>query len=481
MITTPSTWQAWLHQHTHNEDFDNYAPNIAETLRKATNSQKICDLLTDNNPLLLLTKPTIGNCLQFSFLHSLQGSAILQQDKSLLAVAGLDNGAPIEIDPKDLHRSTQVTCPLFETMLRVTDGKHVSTMPISDDNKVKIKNCAILIPTLRETFLKSPEASPTTNFVKFIQRIHEIRLSAMDIGRAKYMESRNTQALTEDQTTEIAQTADATLHDSFANNLYFLWRLCTTPTSITATNCIPALQPPKIDWFHQVSKYIQPPQTSGNDGSSPNPGNNTQFTSAMNKVSEAWERQLEREAKKDREKKDKANWSAWENLADIQRRTILLASMSHDLTPPEKPTPTMMEVLRCSHGSWVELELHQKLNNNIICLDPSLCSCLCKGLLISQPTENDINYYSPAFTSSIPNDKKNKAMSALHYMVQASDGKVSDSMIADMTKQTVMFPKSYNKLYNQIKNFTDLSALLFGENSILALSLQVQYPNLCSG
>ena len=249
------------------------------------------------------------------------------------------------------------------------------------------------------------------------------------------METRNLEVVTEEQTCTISAVVDKTLQDSFADNLYFLWRLSTNPSTITTTNCIPIVQPPKINWFHQISRFLKPPTpvaaTTGTTLTGPTHAN---LTTAMNKVSEAWERQIDQQETKDREKKDKANWSAWENLAEVQRKTILLASMGNDLVPPEKLTPNMIEILRCTNGSRVELELHQKLSRNIICLDPGLCSCLCKGLLISQPSENDINYFSPAFTSSVPNEKKNKAMTALHYMVQASVGKVSDSMIADMTK-----------------------------------------------
>ena len=63
-------------------------------------------------------------------------------------------------------------------------------------------------------------------------------------------------------------------------------------------------------------------------------------------------------------------------------------------------------------------------------------------------------------------------MSAVNFMVQEDIGKVSDNMIADLTKQTVSFPRTYNQLFHQIKNFSDLCALLFGPTSMIASTMK---------
>ena len=373
-----------------------------------------------------------------------------------------------ELDTSSLHKTTTVVAPQFTTLLEIGEGQPLNEIETSDDCKPNIRSCTILVPILREEFVKNPTAPSEELLRKFIKRIREIESYAMDMGHLKIRSETNTETLSQEQQDKVRDPVSTTLLESFSDNLYFLWRMATNPKLVTATPCIPLIHPEKQAWFIQVSRYISPtPRPQLPNFRQDQPNENHQWATAMNRVTAAWEQQLQQQASKETDKKNKEKWKDWEKLTKVQRDTILLASMGDDLIVSEYPNDIMLEIIG-NNGPRVELELHQKLNQNIICLDSGLCSCLAKGLLLSQPSENDINYFSPAFTPSTSHSKKDRSMSAVHFMVQEDIGKVSDNMIADLTKQTVSFPRTYNQLFHQIKNFPDLCTLLFGPNSMLA-------------
>ena len=328
MNIPPSTWKAWLAQNTNNAQFDSLAPD------KCSTAPKITEFLTENNSLLLLTKPSVGSLLQYSFLHSQFGSSILKQDKTLLAITGLERGSPIEIDTSNLHKTSTVTAPLFTTLLDITDAQPLEGIPTPEDSKPQIRSCTILVPVLREEFAKNPSRSPEELLRQFIKRIREIESYAIDVGYQTLRSETDTEALSQDQQNQVREAVSTTLLESFADNLYFLWSMATNPKLVTPTPCIPLIHPEKLAWYTQIKRYISPPQRHNTPTFQYNEPNAQQhWANAMNRVTAAWEQQLQQQASKETDKKNKEKWRDWEKLAKVQRDTILLA-MSNDLVNP---------------------------------------------------------------------------------------------------------------------------------------------------
>lgn len=170
----------------------------------------------------------------------------------------------------------------------------------------------------------------------------------------------------------------------------------------------------------------------------------------MSKVAEVWEREISRKEKNDQDNSDKHKKS-WKNLSTLQRNTILIAATENDLVPPTNPTDIMLVILRSGTGARSLTILHHEMTarNCIVNLDPGFVTAMKNGLFLSQPTENHLNYYSPAFTAPIlPDFDASSAdpLSSLRIAEQAALGKVSNEDIASMTKQTVKCPKTYGQL-----------------------------------
>lgn len=94
------------------------------------------------------------------------------------------------------------------------------------------------------------------------------------------------------------------------------------------------------------------------------------------------------------------------------------------------------------------------------------------GLFLFQPDENAMNFYSPTLTPPTnPAVTAKDFIDSVRIAEQAAHGKLRDEDIADMTKQDCTYPKIYGQLVHTIKNFTSLTRLLFGDDSILASEL----------
>ena len=93
---------------------------------------------------------------------------------------------------------------------------------------------------------------------------------------------------------------------------------------------IPAFQPP-AGLPPSVHNYGTLPQAQGN---------------SLDKLADAMEKDIKRKEKRDTELKNKR----WTKLAEVQRSTILLASMQQDFAKPTEPTDFMKKMLESETG-----------------------------------------------------------------------------------------------------------------------------------
>ena len=145
----PKTWVEWLTNNADAEALDKNTNLVMSAARQATNSDKYIELLHENNGVVMMTKPVMGNNLQFSLQYIYHGSSLLSQQKSLIAITGFDQGTPIEIDPKHLYKATNKTdTPAFSAILSTADPQQLSALIATADNKIKFKSSVFLTPFL---------------------------------------------------------------------------------------------------------------------------------------------------------------------------------------------------------------------------------------------------------------------------------------------------------------------------------------------
>ena len=146
--------------------------------------------------------------------------------------------------------------------------------------------------------------------------------------------------------------------------------------------------------------------------------------------------------------------------------------MKQDLQKPAKPTDLKLKILECDTRIRARELLYAKLDKNILKIDRGFGTNITRGYLVSQPSERDMNGFSVAFTPPDFNLRADTTNNDSFAEEQAAHGKVSDETLKMMTSYTARYPKDYNELRHFIKNFSDISGLLFGSDSIFNLAVK---------
>ena len=90
----------------------------------------------------------MGTDIQFSFLHSLHKSKLLNQQKCLLAVIGFERGTPIELDTASAHKTNKkISVPQFKAIIDCDTISEVKDIPTSANKDTKIRNPALILPS----------------------------------------------------------------------------------------------------------------------------------------------------------------------------------------------------------------------------------------------------------------------------------------------------------------------------------------------
>lgn len=97
----------------------------------------------------------------------------------------------------------------------------------------------------------------------------------------------------------------------------------------------------------------------------------------MSRFADVVERQLIMKEKTDLSPPDK-NAKNWDNLPDLQKRTIILVSLPDDLVVPKKTTEIMLATIRSGTGARTPQLLHHelRLKGYIVNSDVGFCASL---------------------------------------------------------------------------------------------------------
>ena len=467
-------WNRITSQDYNSKELDDNAAIVAASFKNTKTSKRFIPLLTENLPLVMISKAGMGDNIQITSCHVSFGSSLITHKKSLLGLAGFQAGAPIELETSDISKfSTNSSLPEWDSLIQVSSMTDLEAVTPSDNRSDKVRNVAILIPKLSKELLKTSNFQAKEVLLHLIRSIQNMVKTETEITMVA---SENPDA-SEDEINALRATTEAATKEAMMLDYYdmlqTLWKIAYDPSKIDPVHCMPISDPNKLKFLRRVLGIQDPQDPTIQTMSNPLPPNITELASSMNRVAQAWEKEISRKENVDKENNDK-NKKCWDNLSDVQKQTILLASMSDILVPPETPTTTMLMILKCGTGSRAQTLLHYELRNHkcIVHIDPGCASAIKNGLFLSQPTESHINNFGPAFTPpSSPLSSSKSFINNLRIEEQASHGRISLEDIDQMTTQTVSFPKSYSTLKHTVKNFMTLCGILFRFDSIITTSL----------
>ena len=154
---------------------------------------------------------------------------------------------------------------------------------------------------------------------------------------------------------------------------------------------------------------------------------------SLDKLAEVMEKDMKRKEKRDTELKNKR----WTKLAEVERSTILLASMQQDFVKPDAPSDFMKKMLESETGIQARGWLHTYLDENTIDVDKGMYTAIARGYLVSQPSERDINGFSIAFCGADFQLRKNDENNDLLVEEQTAHGKMSQEILKMLTTPTL--------------------------------------------
>lgn len=130
--------------------------------------------------------------------------------------------------------------------------------------------------------------------------------------------------------------------------------------------------------------------------------------------------------------------------------------MQQDLEKPAQPTDFMLRILECDTGIRAGELIYAKLDKNLISIDRGFGTTLAIGYLVIQPSERDMNGFSPEFTGPDFNLRAKDNEQDHFAEEQAAHGKMSGETLKMLTQYTAKYPKGYNEL----RHFTKKTRIL---------------------
>ena len=348
-------------------------------------------------------------------------------------------------------------------------------------DKIKVRNVALLTPQMTETLLTLSDLSAKNvllQLVKLFKTWENTELTNLASIKDTVLEPTNPTAPaapavpTQDQCDAVR--AETVLN--FRDTLLTLWKIAYKPDQVTAVPYIPIDAADKLHTIQSSlglsAMHSQPTVPTQNNTNNPNPPPTDRW-STLDKMAEAWQQDVARKVQREADSTDKRK-TAWKNLLDLQKTTVLLASTKNNMTAITEPTDCLLTTIASGSGPRAKEYLHHllQLDGCFVNLDDGFCCSLKTCCLLSQSNEQHIQNFSPGFCPpGDPTINKSESIDSARYAEQAINGKFSAEDFLAITKQTISFPKSYNTLAHTFKNFASLASLLFGPDSILALSL----------
>ncbi len=148
------------------------------------------------------------------------------------------------------------------------------------------------------------------------------------------------------------------------------------------------------------------------------------------------------------------------------------ASLKRGLKPASEPEDSLLVIMTKKSPAKVLTHLYFVLNRLDIFIVQGLATALSRMILLSSPSWKNISNLSP-FLVPPRNSKIASSSNFLRLHVLEQEGKgYDDKDIESVMTQSPKWPFNVTGLRKQTKNFTSLCSLIFGDVSLLVISLK---------
>jgi len=508
MSDLPHTWKDYLLDHPSRQDYDDQAPSIQQLITPTETHINNFRCLSENKPIVCMSKSVLGDVIQLSFFHSMKKKAILSNDSTYFCLNGFGPRAyAVRLDPTELFKTSgrQHKVPSFDEIIACNSKQQLLDLTQNDTMVAeKLESHALLPPVIYELLLDLEDYKASNVLEIIINKIKQLRtlnapeLEASDdssyvsINNATIAELAKEDTPQEDAATDqegdTFDDEDRTYERSFGRIIKFIWSVIHVSKSVGNTNMIPCSKPSTMAWLDKVHKdhlyqaSMTPSTTSRSPSTFMSPEQQiheyqnmqTSIVNLSHTLNSHHAQELQNKREKERKKADKN----FDNLSGVQQNTIKLITATANHTDEDvsemQPTAMMKVLLEQSSSIKIQAQLqHEYSRRRFICaLSSGMCTSIRQGILASQPAHTDINGLSPFCTPNENKEDKLDHATMLFMSEQMELGKVSSTDLKQITKLSITFPTDFSAYVHYVKNFHLLLELLAGPESIIAKAVK---------
>ena len=497
MIATGyKNWQEFLQSHPDRTAYDEQAESIQLLVDPAETPSDNYRLLSENKPLVCVTKGAFRKNIQTTFFHTMKKSSILRADNEYFALNGFgERSYAVRVDPKEIFKISKKKgkVPSFQELIQCTSiEKAMELTPNTTMLDEKFENFTLLPPILTETLFQQENLQANVILVTFVKKIRSIK--KIDLVEETEVHWEDPSNLDPNQTeNNPVQTSleddtfddkEHTFEQKFGKILKFIWAIIHQDKLTSEVPLHPCSLPSTMAWLDKVHEdnLIQKRDNRNNSYPPMPPPPVTDFqnvATSISRLSNTLENHHEHELKIKKEKDRKKDEKNFDNLSEVQKNIITLITTQENQTDDDiadlQPTTTMKALLEQSSSIKVQAQLQYEFasRRKFVCtLSSAMCASIKQEALASQPSHIEINGLSPFCTPNENKDDKLDQSTLLYMSEQMALGKVSADDVKQITKLSITFPKDFNAYKHYIKNFHLLLTLLSGPDSILSQSIK---------
>jgi len=501
-----TTWKHWLKNHKDNEEHHIHYDKILNLLDTKTLSPQGCFNLIERRleNTILLTVST-EDSIVCSFYHERFGNPILDDSLKSICLTGFGEKAfPTLIETDKVLRCSDdpYLVPSWEDFMKIESEADIKNLRPSKLKKVK--SFALLPPFFTSILLDLTKHFPRYYLLSFIKALKVAEKNAI-----------------KDEDNENLKNMKL-FHDTFV----FLWGIEDEKITmqIRRSKSRSLSSKPFLDWAAKIHKenliseidelnreeaLTQFSNRESNSDSIHNleefemeekenktfirnlpadsidtkadpdveipeeisPTSTKHLESVFHKLGSIIEKSMEKQSTKDSNYEDSQKKKAWKELDSSMKGCILNAGSSRGVKPASIPEDSLLTMITKKSPAKVLTHLYFVLNRFDIVIIQGLATALSRMILLSTPTWRNISNLSPFF---VPPRNNKIATSAnflrLHVLEEEGRG-YDDKDIDSVTSQTPKWTFNITGLRKQIRNFTEICALIFGKRSLLVTNL----------
>jgi len=176
----PHTWKDYLLlDHPSRKDYDDQAPFIHKLINSTETHINNFRCLSENKPVVCMSKSMLGDVIQLSFFHTMKKKAIMSNYLTFFCLNGFGSRAyAVRLDPAELFKtsSKKQKAPSLEEIIQYTDVQQI--LNLKQNESMETDNLdfhALLPPVLYEPLLDLEDYKASNVLHILVKRIRELR------------------------------------------------------------------------------------------------------------------------------------------------------------------------------------------------------------------------------------------------------------------------------------------------------------------